>query len=182
MGIMNTFFKWFGPKKAVEDEPQNQAEHTPDSPDYGAGHIIHTVRVEDVHSILKICQQDFSEPGYKAANHVPDNHYAQTILRAIKGKLLLNVEIVRNQYMKRIRELEQRRTDLEREGFRDLAGEVERELDKLKSELDKLNEVAREIEEETQNGAFTHIRETFMTGFRRGYVEHMLMNRIQENL
>jgi hypothetical protein len=174
-GIMQ-FFKRFGPQGSVKDSPSKEADL------FGANQIIYTVEVVDVDSLLTVCQKDFSEPGYAASQHVPDMAYAEQILRAIKGKMLNYVRIVENKYAERMKKLEEKLESFEKENYMDLANTERKHIENLKDEIGRLQEIKLQIEKESENGAFMHIRETFLSGFKRGMMEKRRLARIQSNL
>ncbi len=179
MGLIDSiknFFKRFGAKNSVDDKP------SADSDLFGADEIIYTVEVTDLNSILTICQKDFSQPGYAAARKVPDNAYARIILDGIKGKMLNYVQKVESIYAKKLKELEDKIEALTNDGLQDLANTVQIDIERITEEVSRLNDIKIQIEEETENGAFMHVKKTFTAGFTRGLVEETFMNKIQENL
>jgi len=170
------FFKRFGPKGPDEETPSRDEDL------FGAHQIIYTVEVKDVESLLTICQKNFSEPGYAAAYKVPDMGYAKQVLRAIKGKMLNYVQLVENKYAERMKNLEEKLEVYEKENYLDLANRERKKIENLQDEWQRLRDIKKQIEEDTDNGAFMHIRETFLTGFRRGMMEKLYLREIQSNL
>jgi gas vesicle protein len=170
------FFKRFGPRQTVENGTPNEADI------FGTGEIIYTVEVVDVRSIISICHKDFSRPGYAAAQQVPDMGYARQVLDAIKGKLLNYVKTVELKYKEKLNEKKDKHEFYTKENLNDLANTVAKEIEVLKEEMEQLNHIKNQIEDETENGAFMHVKETFLTGFKQGVVEHHKINGIRANL
>jgi hypothetical protein len=149
---------------------------------FGEDVIIHTVLVDNVKSILTICQKDYSKPGYSAAKKVADMAYAQQVLKAIKGKLLNYVKLVERKYNEEIKEAEEKLKHFEKENYNDMANAILNKLEQLKLEVDQLMQIKVEIIDETENGVFMQIRESFLAGFREGIVEYHNLKSIEKNL
>ncbi|NPA46229.1 MAG: hypothetical protein GXO24_03345 [Chlorobi bacterium] len=173
---LKSFFGGGVPKTAVGEGSSNESDI------FGTDEIIYTVEVKDVNSILTVCQKDFSKPGMEAARRVPDMQFANQVLKAIKGKLLNYVQKVENIFDKRLRDLEEKLKHYEKENLHDMAMGIRSEMDKLQEEKELLEKLKTEIREEEENGAFMHIRESFMTGFRQEYVAYHRMQNIGRQL
>jgi hypothetical protein len=162
---------------------KNSSDKHKDSTDiFGNDEIIHTVIVDNVDSILTICQKNYSQPGYTAAKKIPDMQYAQTVLNAIKGKLLNYVRKVERNYNEEKKEIEEKLKHYENEGYKDLANGMQNKLEQLNLEMEQLSQLKIEIDQNTENGVFMQIRESFMVGFKEGMIEHHNLNNISKNL
>ena len=149
---------------------------------FGNDEIIHTVLVESVDSILTICQKDYSKPGYSAAKKVPDMQYAQVVLNAIKGKLLNYIRMVERKYNEEIKQTEEKLKHFENEGYKDMANGMLNKLEQLNLETEQLSQLKIEIDQNTENGVFMQIRESFMAGFQEGIMEYHKLKNIVNNL
>ncbi len=148
------------------------------------GHIVHVLRMENIFDLIDLAQKDYSEHGFQSALRLPDMNYANQILHTIKAMMLNYTARIEAIYNRRENELKLRINQYEQMMLLDMKENEEQKLRNLQEEVNRLQQLRKEIEEEIENGIFDHMKRSFLVGFTRGvaYLNSVKANNHSENV
>ncbi len=175
--MFKKLFSWLFKTSNTNEEPRNEEKQSIAKLLANPGsEVIRIIRVETIHDVMLLLQEDFSQVGYEYARKIPDRHYANSVIRLIKGKLVNYCEMVITKTRKKINSQRYQNQIYKSMGLMDLVKAGENRIEQWQKEIEKLNEIRKDIETERDHGAFHQVKHSFLSGFIKGMYEETVLN------
>ncbi len=160
--MFDFFKKLFGGNNRKTEQPQNKADN-----------IIETIEMKSVDDMLVLLKKDHYNDGYVTALKVPDKKMGEISLAAIKAKYLSYIQQIENHYVEERKKTEKIKTLNEGNGMHDLVKENDKILETIDNEMSVLAQIREDVLNETENGYFQLVIQTFWRGFYAGIYDVM---------